>query len=321
MKRVSVVVPTLRRPDHLKLCLASLVSQTYPIHEVLVGVRADDSISGSVIAEYAGALPVRPVEAVGVGVVGSMSSCVSTSSGDFVALVDDDVELPPDWLARCIDYFEKDSSLGGIGGRDLLQDMPEMRRRQARRRKVGIFTWYGRGHGNHHLGTGGSRYVHVLKGCNSIYVGDLLRDIGFDERLRGEGAQVGWELSLAFDVMRRGKRLLYDSELAVVHWVAPRHDSDNIHRGGFEPRALENLAYNEHLVFQTKSPLPLAWTHPLWGLAWGNPLAPGAIRACWMLCKGDKTAPLRFMINLRMLLTAKSDARRFRKEKTETATL
>jgi len=309
MITVSVVVPTLRRPDHLRLCLTSLVAQTHPILEVLVGVRHDDEISREVVAEYSASLPVRAVEAGAVGVIGSMTSCVNASSGDFVALVDDDVELPPEWLARCVEYFRRDSTLGAIGGRDLLQDMPEMRKRQPRRRKVGVHAWYGRVHGNHHRGTGPARYVHALKGCACMYQGDLLRKLGFDKRLRGEGAQVGWELSLAFDVMRRGKRLLYDPSLTVTHWVAPRHDSDNLHRGGFDAKSLEALTHNEHLVFQTKAPCLLRWSHPAWSLLWGNPLAPGWVRGILLWIKGDRTALLRSSINLRTFLEVRRELR------------
>jgi len=304
VKSVSVIVPTLRRADHLRLCLGSLAAQSYPVFEVLIGVRPDDDESGAVIRDFSSKLPISAVRAEGVGVIGSMSSCLAKSSGEFVSLVDDDVELEPDWVRRCVDYFKNDPRLGGVGGRDLLQDMPEMRKTQPLRSKVGIFTWYGRSFGNHHRGTGLARYVHVLKGCNCMYEGNILREIGFDQRLRGRGAQVGWEVSLAFDVMRRGRRLLYDPNLTVIHWVAPRHDSDNLHRGGFDARALEDLTYNENLVFQTKAPLLLRLTHPLWNLLWGSPLAPGFVRACWLFSQGNKTAFLRFWINVKMLLLA-----------------
>ncbi len=286
----SFIIPTLRRPDHLRRCLAAVAGQTVPATEVLVGVRADDAESIAVVAEYAERLPVRVVEAQGIGVIGSMNSCVRESQGEFVALLDDDVEIPVDWLERTHRHFAEDSKVAGVGGRDLLQDHPEWRPKEPLARRVGIFTWYGRSIGNHHRGTGPARKVHVLKGCNCIYRGALLRRIGFDERLRGAGAQVGWELSLAFDVRREGGELVYDPGIQVIHWVAPRHDSDSLHRGAFDPIGLRNMVYNEQLIFGTKAPPGLRLFYLIWTLAWGSRFAPGWVRALLLRSRGDKMA-------------------------------
>jgi len=94
---------------------------------VLVGIKPDDEDSRRVLQEFASELPIREIEAGAVGVIGSMASCVKASSGGFVALVDDDVELSSDWVERSVSYFENDPKIGGVGGRDLLQDMPEIR--------------------------------------------------------------------------------------------------------------------------------------------------------------------------------------------------
>jgi hypothetical protein len=188
-----------------------------------------------------------------------------------------------------VDAYD-DPKVAGVGGRDLLQDHPEWRPKEPLAERVGIFTWYGRSIGNHHRGTGPARKVHVLKGCNCIYRGALLRRIGFDERLRGAGAQVGWELSLAFDMRREGGELVYDPGIQVIHWVAPRHDSDSLHRGAFDPIGLRNMVYNEQLIFGTKAPPCLRLFYLIWTLAWGSRFAPGWVRALLLRSRGDKMA-------------------------------
>ncbi len=266
-----------------------MAGQTVSATEVLVGVRPDDAESIAVVAEFTGRLPVRVVVALGIGVIGSMNSCVCVSQGEFVALLDDDVEIPANWLERTHRHFA-DPKVAGVGGRDLLQDHPEWRPKEPLARQVGIFTWYGRPIGNHHRGTGPARKVHVLKGCNCIYRGALLRRIGFDERLLGAGAQVGWELSLAFDVRREGGELVYDPGIEVIHWVAPRHDSDSLHRGAFDPIGLRNMVYNDQLIMATKAPPALRLFYLIWTLAWGSRLAPGLVRAIVLSSRGDKNA-------------------------------
>jgi len=281
-----------------------VAEQTVPAFEILVGVRADDLESPPVVEEFGGKLPVRIVAAEGVGVIGSMNSCLRGTQGDFVALLDDDVEIPADWLENALRHFAADANVAGVGGRDLLQDHPEMRLREPLTKKVGIYTWYGRGFGNHHRGTGPARSVHVLKGCNCIYRGDVLRQIGLDERLRGAGAQVGWELSLAFDVRRGGGKLVYDPGIRVIHWVAPRQDSDSVHRGAYDRGGLRDIAFNDHLIVQSKALPVFRITHPMWNLIWGSRWVPGVVRATYLWAKGDRLAWERFQIGWEALVEA-----------------
>src|SRR6476660_1335707 len=102
---VSLIIPTLRRPEHLARCLASLVPQTLQATEVLVGIRADDRSNEETIERFKDRLPVRKVEAKGVGVVGSMNSCLREANGDYIALLDDDIELPPNWIERMVGHL------------------------------------------------------------------------------------------------------------------------------------------------------------------------------------------------------------------------
>ena len=80
---VCLIIPTLRRPEHLARCLASLAPQTMKAREVLVGIRADDDSNDELIKGFQDRLPVRKVEARGVGVVGSMNSCLREANGDW----------------------------------------------------------------------------------------------------------------------------------------------------------------------------------------------------------------------------------------------
>ena len=247
--QVALIVPTLRRPDFLYRCLRSLESQrTSHSIEVLVGIRWDDDVSRPVIKEFSDALRIRQVEAKGVGVVGAMNSCLAQAQAEFVGFVDDDVELPPDWVEIMIRHLENHPRVLGAGARDLLQDHPEMRRREPRILDVGRLHWFGRISGNQYRGAGKPRKVDVLRGSNCLYQGAFLRGAGLDGTLRGKGAQVHWEVALALQARRQGKRLFYDPEIEVLHHVAPRLDSDQIHRGRFSYDATVDLAFNETIV-------------------------------------------------------------------------
>jgi len=273
--KISLLVPTLFRPGYLSRCLSALANQTVLPDEVLVGVRADDRESNEIVKQFAGRLPVYGVTAKGVGVIGSMNSCLEAARGCLVGFLDDDVELPPVWLEIMSHHLQRRANVVGVGGRDLLQDHPEMRMAEALTGDVGRFCWFGRISGNHHRGGGQPREVDLLRGSNCLYDGDFLRSVGFETGLRGDGAQVHWELALALQARRRQKRLFYDPGVKVLHHVAPRKDDDEIHRGRFSYRATVNLAYNETFVVLKHGCGPFRATALIWQVLVGTHGCPG----------------------------------------------
>lgn len=273
--RVSLIVPTLRRPEFLYRCLRSLALQRSHPTEVLVGIRAEDDLSRPVVRKFVDTLVIREVDAKGVGVVGSMNSCLTQAKGHFIGFVDDDVELPSDWLERMICHLENHPDVSGVGARDLLQDHPEMRRSEPRTSDVGRLYWFGRITGNQYRGNGRPRKVDVLRGSNCLFRGSFLKSVGLDESLRGRGAQVHWELALALQARRKGKRLFYDPEIEVLHHVAPRLGIDQIHRGRFSYDATVDLAFNETFVILKHASGLFRLTALLWQLLVGSPQCPG----------------------------------------------
>lgn len=275
---VEFIVPTLKRPEHLTRCLASIAAQTRTPVRVLVGVRADDQISRMVVQQYENRLDVRVVEARGVGVVGSMNSCLAVSAAPFIAFLDDDVELPLDWMEKVLAILDQNPNCVGVGGRDFLQDHPAMRAREPLLHDVGHIHWYGRITGNHHRGGGVTRPVSVLRGSNCLFRGNFLRSVGFERRLRGQGAQVNWELALALQANVSRKQLIFAPEIIVIHHVAPRHDNDSVHRGVFDSTGVSDIAHNETFVVLKHAKGWSLASLIAWQLAVGSTLCPGLLR-------------------------------------------
>lgn len=279
MKSISVVIPTWRRVETLKLSLRALARQTLRPSEVICGVRCDDDETRKFLDEnHDWPWPLMIADVQQPGVIASMQAAVDCSQGDIVCLFDDDAEPLLDWLRLAANAFENDSQLGVIGGRDLLQDHPEMRRRERTTFRVGKMTWYGRSYGNHHRGHGPPRNVDILKGCNIAVRGDLLRNIGFERALRGQGAQVHWEMALCFDLKNRGNRVVYDPALQVIHHIAPRHDNDSIHRGKFNESGFYDMVYNEAYIERSRR-VPHRRARYLWNYLVGSSTCPGFVRA------------------------------------------
>lgn len=304
---VAFIVPTLKRPEFLRCCLHAIQFQTVAPAAVLLGVRADDGESCAVAKEFHCRLPIRVVEARGVGVIGSMSSCLAEAQEKYIALLDDDVELPPHWLETMVRHLESCLDVLAVAGRDLLQDHPELRRTEKQVLDVGRVHWYGRITGNHHRGGGEPRKVDILRGSNMLLRGSFLREVGFEQRLRGQGAQVNWELALAFHAMQRGKRFYYDPRIEIIHHTAPRFDADNLHRGGYNASAVFDCAFNESLVVALHARGLQRISVLCYQVCIGSPLVPGVARFLIQFLRCEPHAVERFLMSLRGRIKAVND--------------
>ena len=271
---VSVVVPTYRRPDDLRRCLAALAAQTAAPREVLVVVRDGDAASAQALIAARHAHPRLRLRVVPVrepGQVAALNAGVDAASGEVVAITDDDAAPRPDWVARVVEHFAADPALGGLGGRDWMRIVGLLDRGVAH--TVGRLQWVGRVVGRHHLGAGAPREVEVLKGANMSYRRAALAGVRFDARLRGSGAQVHNDLALSLAVGRVGWKLLYDPAVAVDHYPAPRHDEDQRH--AFNPAAVRNMVHNETLVLLEHLRGVRRVAYALWAPLVGTREAPG----------------------------------------------
>jgi hypothetical protein len=269
--RVSVVVPTYRRPLVLNRCLSALERQDRAPDEVIVVVRCEDEASRRVARAHA---PLARVVTIDVptgspGVVKALNAGVAAASGEVVCLTDDDAEARPDWIARIERAFALDPRVGAVGGRDWV--FHEEQLEDGAESRVGMVSWFGRVTGNHHLGTGPARDVDVLKGVNLGVRADLAREIGFDRRLRATTTEHHWELGLCLALRRRGCRVVYDPAIAVDHRPQPRVAEDR-ERGG---RDLADAAHNETLaMLEHLSPAGRV-AHLAWALGVGTRASPG----------------------------------------------
>ncbi|MBI0331676.1 glycosyltransferase family 2 protein [Burkholderia plantarii] len=258
--KLSVLVPTYRRPTDLARCLIALQRQRRAPDEVIVVARPDDVATHDCLADPAvrGALPltVAPIEVPGQ--VAALNRGLERAGGDVLAITDDDAAPRPDWLERIAAAFDADARLGALGGRDWVHERGRVI--DDARPVVGRVTLSGKLVGNHHLGVGGAREVDMLKGANMIYRRDAIDGLRFDTRLRGAGAQTHNDMAFSMAVKRRGWKLVYDPAVAVDHYPAERFDEDR--RDAASRNAIVNAAYNLHLTLRDHLPEPkreIAW--------------------------------------------------------------
>lgn len=115
---VSVIMPTKDNLPLTKKCIESLWrTTTHPNFELIVVDNASSDGTQDYLSELAAndsRLRVIP-NADNRGFAAAINQGLETSIGDFVVLLNNDVELTPGWLAKMLERLERDSSIGLIG--------------------------------------------------------------------------------------------------------------------------------------------------------------------------------------------------------------
>ena len=121
-ERVSVVIPTLRRPEGLRRVLRSILAQAdvgQRLEEILVVDNSPEGSAEAVVSELASAAwaPLRYAHEPRAGVATARNTGVRTATGGLIAFIDDDQEAPPTWLAallRTHDACRADVTFGPV---------------------------------------------------------------------------------------------------------------------------------------------------------------------------------------------------------------
>jgi len=263
----TVLIPTYRRPQDLSRCLAAVRVQTKPADQVIVVVRDTDVKTWQFLARLpASHLPLQTVKVTQPGVVAALNAGLALVDGDIVSITDDDAAPRPDWLERINTYLSADSHIGGVGGRDWIHHDNKLE--AVARPIVGKLQWFGRVIGNHHLGVGAAREVDVLKGVNMSFRQKAIAQLRFDERMRGTGAQVHFEMAFTLALKQAGWKIIYDPHIVVDHYPAQRFDEDQRHN--FNEIALINLVHNETLILLEHLPPLRRVVFLLWAIFIGT---------------------------------------------------
>ena len=283
--KITVVVPTYLRPLDLARCLAALKQQTRAVDELWVIVRDTDRETWQFLKDFErGSLPLHTSTVTEIGVIAAMNIGLDSATGDIVAFTDDDAAPHPDWLERIEAYYLADEKIGGVGGRDWVYHGTKLE--DGSRPIVGKLQWFGRLIGNHHIGSGGGREVDVLKGVNMSFRREAIANLHFDQRMRGSGAQVHFEVVFSLTLRQKGWKLIYDPQIAVDHFPAQRFDEDQ--RNSFNAQASVNAIHNETVALLSYlSPLR-RFVFVIWAIMIGTTEAFGLIQWLRFLSKdGD----------------------------------
>lgn len=199
--RVSVVVPTYKRPDLLSRCLDALLAQTFDQAEFEILVTDDGASSDTrdmveLLAWQTNRRPVvRYIQVHGTsGPAAARNAGWRAAFGDIIAFTDDDCIPDPAWLKAGVAAFQ--DGVAGVSGK-LVMPIPEeptdYQLNAAQLSKAEFVT------------------------ANCFYRRDVLEESGgFDERFKAAWRE---DSDLQFRLLESGYRLVSCADAVVMHPV------------------------------------------------------------------------------------------------------
>ncbi len=297
----TLVIPTYLRPARLRAALEAARRQSAPFARILVVARPEDDAARTVAGEHG----VEVVDVHVPGVLAAMRAGADASTTPLLAFTDDDVELTPDWLERCVAHLVRRPTLGAVSGRDLVDEWETTPTTPV----AGRLTWWGKLVGNHHRVEGPARRVDVLKGANMLWRREALH---LPTDLLGEGAQVHYEIAMSARARSNGYDLLLDPAIQVRHSPGDRFDTDERRRP--HKRAVENAAWNYVMALTLARPSRRARLIRLVnGVLLGDRGVPGVGLAVALAASGEPEYLRRLGPSLRGQLRAERDVLRGRR--------
>jgi GT2 family glycosyltransferase len=248
---ISVVVVNWNRRELLRACLESLTRQTDVTFEIIV-VDNGSSDGSAALAQKFATRVIRNAE--NRGFCAANNQGIAAARGDFIALLNNDAEAEPGWLAALQRACSKRANVGMAASKILVWENPQRIDKAAHL----IFPdGQNRGRGSGALDSGQfDREEDALwpDGCAAMYRGEMLRQIGgFDEDFfaYGDDAELGLRARIA------GWTCIYTPDAVVRH-----HRGATMGKGSAD--RLRLIERNRVLLATKLLPWSLLWLNPFY---------------------------------------------------------
>jgi GT2 family glycosyltransferase len=218
---ISVIIPTYNREDALRDSIADVLKQDYPNFEAIV---VDQTATHKPeIQQYLEAMSnqgkIRWFRVDWASLPGARNYAVRRAKGDIILFIDDDVQLPENFLANHAKNYQANPEIGAIAGRVfdrmkltdsqgnlIIEQLPP------EAMDPGIAWYY-----IDLVHTVKPQQVLSARGCNMSFRREIFTQHGlkFDERFRGSAVRE--ESDFCLRLRSTGYKIWYDPEAHLVH--------------------------------------------------------------------------------------------------------
>ncbi len=257
---LSVIIPTYNREDALVDSIKDVLNQDYPNFEVIVVDQTAEHKPEvqSYLETTANNNQIKWLRVNWASLPGARNYGVRNAQGDIILFIDDDVQLPENYLLAHAQNYVNNPEIGAVAGRVL----DRMKQGDAERGVQGYSTelkeklapeasdpaiaWY-------HLD-----FVYLIKpqkiitarGCNMSYRKDIFTkyNIWFDERFRGSAVRE--ESDFCLRLRNTNYDIWFDPEAKLVHLG---EESGGCHDISTKSLSYQMAFYHNHFLMALKN--------------------------------------------------------------------
>jgi glycosyltransferase involved in cell wall biosynthesis len=113
---VAVVVSTRNRPAGIVKTVHSIIESCEPSPTVIVVDQSDDDLTKEALKEVQGQERIRYIRATSRGLAAGRNEGIRAADSTFIAMTDDDCDVPVGWLANLLNAFAADERIGIVFG-------------------------------------------------------------------------------------------------------------------------------------------------------------------------------------------------------------
>ena len=113
---VSVVVPTRNRGDRITKAVQALLLNDYRPFQVIIVDQSDNETTAKSLSRFRDAPAVSYVRTSTRGSSRARNAGIDRAEGEIIGLLDDDCEVPANWLRELAKAFAVDSRIGIVFG-------------------------------------------------------------------------------------------------------------------------------------------------------------------------------------------------------------
>ena len=184
---ITIAICTYNREDLIPMCLKTLVAQTAEKtlwEVVIVDNNSSDrtsEISKTFIANNKEKINIRYVFEGQQGLSFARNRCIAEAQGEYIAFIDDDVELHENYVLELINFFQREQKAVGVGGKTITKYVDGEKPKWISKYLYGLV-----GQTDH--GDETKKYTKAMKypiGANMTYRKDILQKAGgFNNELK-----------------------------------------------------------------------------------------------------------------------------------------